>query len=318
MTNRLIKNERRHDIEYSRAIADTGSFQKAAEKLHLTQSAISQFVAKIERECGATLLNRAVRPVTFTEQGRYWLEVEEAIEDLRRRRNQYFADDAKTLIGSLKIGTNVCRTVSVLGDVLGEFAHLYPNVEVELIEGPMTATDEKLLRGEVDFSLTLESLLTAEMDYEPLADENILIALHPGHPLADRGVRTAGAEDYPPANFSDFAQDKFILLKRGPKFHDGFYQLCAKHHVAPHVIAQTNAVSSVLELVGKGVGCGLVPDTLVAYQPVPKGTAFLSLQHEFPRNRVVAAWSRKLYLSKCARTFIDMLKVKQHALLSPR
>lgn len=59
MTNRLIKNERRHDIEYIRAIADTGSFQKAAEKLHLTQSAISQFVAKIERECGATLLNGA-------------------------------------------------------------------------------------------------------------------------------------------------------------------------------------------------------------------------------------------------------------------
>lgn len=314
----MANNLRRHDIDYVRAVLEGGSFLAATEILHLTQPAISQYIAKIERENGIQLFNRSVRPVTLTGEGRYWLEIEEKIEELKSRRLRFFSDEGGQVSGRLRIGTNQCRTAVILGEALREFVQRYPSVEPELVEGGMQEIDQRMLRGDLDFSLTLEALLTPQMACRTLLDENILIAFPPGHPLGERARRAQaeGRSGYLPFHFPDAAGEKFILLNRGLKFHDGFYELCRKYRLSPRVLMSTESITTVLELINQGVGCGMVPDSLVLAQKTQSGAAFYSLQNEFPRNRVVAAWNKDLYLSKAARAFIELLAQKHRHLCS--
>ncbi|MCI5851330.1 MAG: LysR family transcriptional regulator [Sutterellaceae bacterium] len=311
-----MANSKKTGVDYIRAIAASGSFLAASEALHVTQPAISQYIGKIERENGIQLFNRNVRPVTLTSEGRYYLKVEEEIEELRRRRRRYFEDLGGEAAGELRIGTNQCRTSTVLSEVLGDYAKRCPGVTLKIIECGMREMDRRMLAGELDFTITLEALLTPQMAYRTLLDENILIAFPPGDPMGERARKhkEEGGKGYLPFSFQEAENSQFILLNRGLKFHDYFDRLCEKYRVKPRVLMQTDSVTTVLELVTKGVGCGMVPDSLVHYRKPEPEPALYSLQHEFPTNRVVAAWNRDLYLTRAARIFIEMLAEKHRPL----
>ncbi len=291
-----MTDRRRQDIDYVRAILQAGSFLAATEILHLTQPAISQYISKIEKEQGIQLFNRGVRPVSLTSEGRYWLEIEERIEALRERRRSYFRDLQGRCEGRLRIGTNQCRTATLLADVIPRYVKAYPGVRLELVEDSISHLSERFLKGDIDFALTIESAVTPEMDSRVLADESLLVAVPPQHPLAARARRFS--EENPgrfmPIDFKEVAGEEFVLLNRGVKMHDYFFDLCRRCGATPRVLMLTESVTSVLELVSKGVCCGIVPDSLVLYKPVFPAPGFFSIQHEVPVNRVVAAWSREL------------------------
>lgn len=308
-----MTNRRKQDIDYVKAILQAGSFIGATSILHLTQPAISQCIAKIEKEFGIQIFNRNVRPVTLTNEGRYWLEVEEQIETIRDRRQMYFSDLQEKVVGKLRIGTNQCRTATVLADVLPSFAHKYPDVQLELIEDGIKTLGSRVLKGDMDFCLTLESFVTDEMDSRVLMNENLLLAVPPQHRLAARA--NAYTAEHPgnflPISFEEVAKEQFVLLKRGLKMHDYFFDLCHKYGTEPHIMMLTESVTTILELVSKGLCCGIVPDSIVLYKRQEPSPGFYSLQHEFPVNRVVAAWGKNLYLAKSARLMIDMIVENQ-------
>ena len=104
------------DLDYIKAIAQSGSFLAASEVLHVSQPAISQYISKIEQEQGIQLFNRNVRPVTLTEAGRYYVKIEEEIEEMRRRRTRYFLN-AKNNKKTKYSENNICMIAG--NDVTG-------------------------------------------------------------------------------------------------------------------------------------------------------------------------------------------------------
>lgn len=117
----MSNSVKKTDLDYIKAIAQSGSFLAASEVLHVSQPAISQYISKIEQEQGIQLFNRNVRPVTLTEAGRYYVKIEEEIEEMRRRRTRYFRDLSGDLEGEVRIGANQCRIATVLSDVLSAY-----------------------------------------------------------------------------------------------------------------------------------------------------------------------------------------------------
>ena len=300
--------ERNQNLDFVRAVVKAGSFQGAAALLFRTQSAVSQCIGKIERETGIRLFNRSVRPITLTAEGRYWLKVEEEIDALLSRRQQYFNDLTELSEGTLRIGTNPCRTVTILSDVLSEFIRNYPRIKVELVEVAINTCLQKTLNGELDFCLSNESLLLPEMDWKSVADEIPVIVFPPNHRLGTpyRGTTS----DIPPLAFPLAADEPFVLFYKGQKVRDLFYRLCEKYRLHPQVLLETRSLTTVTEFAKRGIACGIIPDTLLlntgtspAEQPLHIG----SLAHEMPCDRVVAAWNRNLYLSRASRTFIGCL-----------
>lgn len=116
----------RREYEYIRKIAETGSFIAAAEKLYITQPSLSQFIRRIERHVGAELFDRSHQPVTLTEAGRIYLDIEGQIQDLCKVREQRIQDLGQTVGGTVRIGSSNYRSSTILARAIPIINERYP------------------------------------------------------------------------------------------------------------------------------------------------------------------------------------------------
>jgi DNA-binding transcriptional LysR family regulator len=130
------------------AVAETRSFTQAAERLGLRQSTVSQHVRKLEQEAGSRLFVRDTHSVTMTADGEAMIEFARNILAANQRAERYFADSQ--LRGRLRFGASEDFVASRLPDVLREFVHRHPLVDVELTVGLSGELNQKLGRGELD------------------------------------------------------------------------------------------------------------------------------------------------------------------------
>ena len=291
------------DVDYINAILKEGTFRKAADSLYISQPALSQYIERIENEFGIQLFNRNVKPVTLTEEGRIFLETEKKIESLRRVRKTYFENLNNLETGKIRIGTNQCRTVTLLAEPIRNFVKDFPNIQIELIETPAPEISKKILNGDIDLGITLDTFMLPDVDSRLLKREKLLLAT----PQEEKWKNLAS-----PVDFSLFEHEYFILLNRGVMLHDAFYELCEKHKVFPKVLLETESITTVLELVSMGLGCGLVPNTLIEMHKVVPRPFFFSLGPDVISNNVHVVWNKHQYLSKGARKIIDYLVEYHH------
>lgn len=297
------------DLDFIEAVLAAGSFSGAAERICLTQSAVSQRIGKIERELGTPVFERGTRPIRLTKEGEYFVGVERCIRQLRAERDRYFEDLREGLHGHIRVGSNPCRTSTLLLPTLTAFMETYPDVTIDLVETESADMAEALASGEVDFGLTLSTRVTPEMEHRILARERVFLAVPHGHRLAAKGTQPDSAADpMPTADFADFAGEPFVLIDHGLKFHEQYFALCRRYGVEPKVILEADAMSVVHELVAQGIGCSLVPEE-VAYctRNAPCRPAYFDLAGETAENPVEVVWMRERYLPKAAETFISML-----------
>ena len=130
------------------AIAQTRSFTRAAERLGLRQSTVSQHIRKLEEEAGRRLFVRDTHSVAMTADGEAMIEFARSIVAANERAERYFA--GSELRGRLRFGASEDFVTSHLPEVLREFVHTHPLVEFELTVGLSAELNEKLARGELD------------------------------------------------------------------------------------------------------------------------------------------------------------------------
>lgn len=152
----------RREYEYIRKIAETGSFIAAAEKLYITQPSLSQFIRRIERHVGAELFDRSHQPVTLTEAGRIYLDIEGQIQDLCKVREQRIQDLGQTVGGTVRIGSSNYRSSTILARAIPIINERYPHIDICLEEGTTRELEDFAIQGKTDFlsSLSLQGIGT--------------------------------------------------------------------------------------------------------------------------------------------------------------
>jgi DNA-binding transcriptional LysR family regulator len=238
-----------------KAIAEDGTFARAAAKLGYTPSAISQQIASLEEVVGTTLLERppGKRPTGLTQAGAVALRHADA---MLARLQAVQADLAAVVNGSagpLRVGTYQSVGAEILPSLLPRFASEWPQVEVELRE---SGSDAELLdlveRSELDLTFCMlppeEGPFTA---VELLADPYVLV-LPPDSPLADRQRVTV----------RDIAALPLIAFRSCRNYHKIEGQLHARG-LEPRVVFRSDDNATVQALVAAGVGAALMPGLTV-------------------------------------------------------
>src|SRR5580658_6538810 len=141
-------------LEYVVAVAEEGSFTRAAQRCHVAQSALSQQVARLERELATKLFERTSRSVRLSESGATLLpHARRILEDMANAR---LALDqlAEIITGRLRIGMTQTanKTLDVVG-AIGEFHHRYPAVVLATMSGPEYELVEEVQAGHLDVAL---------------------------------------------------------------------------------------------------------------------------------------------------------------------
>ncbi len=282
-----------------REVGRQGSFSAAASALAYTQPAISRQIATLEREIGATLVERNPRGVRLTDAGEVLVSHTDAI--LARLAD---AESEVRALGELRGGRlrmasfpTAAATLAPLA--IAAFRRAHPEVKLSLtMAEPMDALPE-LLRGELDLALSLEGMddaLSAGIDRLWLFDDPMYIALPETHPLARRR-RIA---------LADFREEEWMLgtTDRCPDARL-FADACRAAGFEPRLTFQNDDYAAIAGFVAAGVGIAMIPD--LAATSVRDDIVLRSLGPDGPFRRIVAATKAGGYRSPAARAMLDTL-----------
>jgi len=279
-----------------KAIADEGSFGRAAEKLGYTQSAISQQIATLERIVGLRLIERpgGPRPISLTEAGSILLRHADAIQArllaAKADMSALEAGDA----GRLRVGTFQSVGAKIIPRLLRRFSESHPQVEVVLRESPdESELLEMIERGDLD--VTFWTLPVAGGPYETveLLHDPYVLVVPSDSPLA--------------------------ALKRAPTLKEivlhpiiGFNHCSAMDHVesqlsstgrSPNVVFRSDNNGTVQGLVGAGVGLALSP-RLTVDEDDPS-VAVIDLHGRIPPRVIGLVWHADRHRSAAAEAFTE-------------
>ena len=242
-------------LKVLREVAARGSFSAAAEALSVTQSAISQHIAALERETGTQLVERGSRGVRLTDAGRALVDHADAILGRIEDAEQELAAIAGLRGGRLRLACFQSAGATVLPRAVAEFHERHPDVELSMIgiEEPEDARDA-LKAGEIDLALTFDfepipETFDGELDLTHLIDDPYDVILPKGHRLAGRRSLTLG----------QLAQEPWVASTAGCGCRKITERACEDAGYRPNVAFETDETTAAQALVAAGVGVAILP-----------------------------------------------------------
>lgn len=231
-----------------------GSFTKAAEVLHYSQSGISRMIGDLEKEWNLSVLERGRSGVRLTSDGIKLLPYVQRV--CREYQNLLEQVDRQCGLetGLIRIGTISSIATHWLPPVIKEFQKDYPNIEYELLSGDYGEIEEWLLTGRVDCGFLLLPA-SAELEIIPLKRDEMMVIMPQDHPLAD-------CEAFP---LKALEEEPFMLLERGEKSEVS--QLLSQLDLHPKVRFVTLDDYAIMSMVESGLGISILPNLILRRTP---------------------------------------------------
>ncbi|MGH6813769.1 MAG: LysR family transcriptional regulator [Methylocella sp.] len=248
-----------HQIKHFVAVAETGGFTKGAQRVAVSQPAISTSIAKLEAELDVKLLDRRPSQVVPTPAGVRFLEVGKEVlracnavkAELKKLTNRKF----------LRIGILQSLFSGRVCGLLSSFRGTNPHIRIEVVEDRCDQLLGFLAEQELDVILTIFDGKESKFASRALFKTPYMLAIREDHRFANR----------PAVNLSDLANEPFILPERCPYLQDVTDALISRGMI--RVVYRTDAYDRVLALVAAGIGLALVPGhfevSAVRQVPVP-------------------------------------------------
>jgi len=238
-------------LKYFCAIADTGSFTRAAQQTHVSQPSLSQQIRKLEDELGARLIDRLGRTVQLTELGKSFLPRARAVlRDLEAARSDVV--ERKTSIsGPIAVGVIPTIAPYFLPPILATFSRNYPEARVTVVEEITPLLLERIRAGTMDVAIVALPVPARAHDFQsfPLRVEKLFAVLPKQHSLAKRRAVSLG----------ELQDDPFVLLRDGHCFRETAFAACKRARLSPKIVFESGQFSSILSMVSAGLGVSIVP-----------------------------------------------------------
>ncbi len=244
--------ELRH-LRSIRAIHEAGGLARAAERLNLTQSALSHQIRALEEQAGLDLFLRRTRPLRLSPAGEKLLRLAERVLPEVEAVQQDFAAMRDGKAGRLHIAIECHACFDWLFPVLELFRRAWPDIDVDIRPGLAFDAMDALEREEIDLVITSDPDDRPGLEYAPLFDYAPVFVAARGHPLADK----------PFVEAADFADQTLIAYPVPPEKLDVFSQLLLPAGVRPRAVRQVELTAVIMLLVASGRGVAVLPDWVV-------------------------------------------------------
>lgn len=240
-------------IRYFAVLADELSFTRAARRLHVSQPPLSFQIAALEAELGARLFHRTSRSVVLSEAGKAFLPHAQAVLARLEEARSHVTRVASGLQGRVQVGLAGSHFLGPFPQFIQQFRLQRPAVELVLHEMKPSDHLQALRDGRLDLCISRNPLKDSQLSAALLWRDPVVVALPPGHRLAQRRqLRLADLRD------EDFV---FLRLDSSP-FAARLFEACLWAGFAPKIAQQVVEVPAALNLVAAGLGVALVPASM--------------------------------------------------------
>ncbi|HUI21461.1 MAG TPA: LysR family transcriptional regulator [Methylocella sp.] len=231
------------------AIVETGSFTKGADRVAVSQSAISASIAKLEAEFDVQLLDRRRSPVVPTEAGERLLEAGKAILQICNTVKGELETLARPKV--LRIGILESYSDHHVSRLLGSFRRVNPHIAIEVSDAPSERLVESLAERQLDAVFTILDDSTSRFPNRVLFKEPYVLAVPKDHRFAGKDRVT----------FADLDDEPFIVRTGKDRFQDASNALISRG-IKIRVVYRTAQIDRTLALVAAGVGLSFIPTRL--------------------------------------------------------
>jgi molybdate transport repressor ModE-like protein len=265
-----------------REVAKHGSFSAAADALYLSQSAVSQHVATLEREVGMRLLERGRGGPKLTDAGSSLVSHADAVICRLEEAERDLAAIAGLEGGELRLASFPSASASIVTEAVSQFAGLHPKVRLAVVEAEPEASLPRLSAGDVDVAIVFDYPAypfppDPDLEVIPLLTESMHVALSRDHDLANReSVRLA-----------DLAEEPWLCGVGPSSCSELVQQSCRDAGFTPRIAFESDDYNVLQGYVAAGLGVTLLPD--LALHPLREGVVVRPISPRPPQRRVWAA-----------------------------
>lgn len=247
------------DLRAFLAVADLGSFRAASDALHLSQSALSRRIDKLEDALGVALFNRTTRKVELTVVGRTFVHKARNVLNELDSALLGIEDVAARLRGEVTLACVPSAVGHFLPAVVDRYHSRYPAIRIRVLDEASSDVLLAVTRGDADFGLTYIGTQEADVDFRPLMDDAFVVACPAGHALARRKM----------VRWRELGEHAYIALAQGSGNRFLIDQALAQAPERPRWFCEVSHVPALVSMVEAGVGIAVVPR--MALPPTGKG-----------------------------------------------
>lgn len=331
----------RQHLEYIVFLAEEKSITRAAERLGITQSALSQYLLGLEKSLGVPLFNRVRNKTALTYAGEIFLSAARDILEIQKDLVSQINDISASDKGEISLGIGMERGIDVLPRLFPAFNAVFPDITLHVVQDIPPSLEELAQMGYCDIvflslygcGTTLESVC--------IGQDELLLAVPKGHPLADllanstsrsnqsdnnsqiareRGIGRSGYRACTSQNNQD-GLDRWpiidpVLLRKASfvvttpnalsrQIADAFFQTA---DIQPAIIFESDSITTVYDTaLNIGALC-LVPESFVRLRDPQRRHSYFSIDRARYSMLMVVAWRQGAYLSRAAKALIEILR----------
>lgn len=279
-------------LEVFSTVAELKGFTTAAQRLRISQSAVSHAVKSLERELGVVLIERKHSQVLLTDIGQQLLPRVREMLGISETLRQEAANSKGLQLGSLRVGSfGPTSSIGLLPRILLDYQQQYPHIAVQIDEGNDQEVIQWIQERRVDLGFAV--LPHPHFVTYPLIEDQIVALFAKQHRLAAQ----------PEVTLADLCLDPFIMTDAGSAQVIG--KLFSEAGLTPHIRYRTSQVMSTLDLVSRGVGVALMAELALPKHHTNQNYLVRPL-HPIHRRTVGLALHSSRHLSPAASAFVEM------------
>ena len=236
-------------LEIIRAIADSGSFTAAGEKLHVSQSAISRQILLLEDELGEAVFHRIGRRIRITPAGESLLQLSHRVFQDLQDTVTAISDKQESLRGTMRLvgGMTVC--LYVFPALLAEVRRIHPNLDLKITVGSAERSIAMLRSGGGDLGLLTLPVEASDLVSVPVLQEELLLVTYPTHPFAKKRL----------VQSADLNKQPFILFETGSITRRLVEEFFTRERIEAAIVMETENVEIIKAMVRNGLGISIIP-----------------------------------------------------------
>ncbi len=292
-------------LRYFDALARHGHFGHAAEACAISQPALSMQIKELEEALGGVLLERSARQVALTSFGE---ELAQRVRDILRAVDE-LGDFARAsqdrLAGRLRIGMIPTIAPYLLPKVIEHLARLHPGLDIHVRETLTPKLIQDVTEGRLDTAIVALPVSEPSLTEVACFAENFLL------------VRPGAQEGTPVPSHEMLRQMRLLLLEEGHCFRDQALAFCNMKS-PPREVLDASSLSTLVQMVGAGIGVTLVPEMAVAVETRSAPVSVVRFRNPQPSRTIGMVWRRTSPLANQLQQISEVVCLAGGALRAPK
>lgn len=282
-------------LEYFKTVAQMQHMTHAAEKLNISQPALSKSIANIEQELGVPLFDRQGRSICLNRYGKLFLESVDIILNEFEKAKEEISDIVKPGFGEVSFGFIHTLGMAVVPELMAHIPLKYPNMKFTLTQSSSYNLLKGLEEGNLDLCLS-QKIQSKIMDIQwvELWSEELFVIVPNNHQFANRDT----------IRLEEIKDEQFISIKRGNALRQIVDHFLEKAGVTTNTTFAGEEMHTVAGFVGAGLGVSLIPNIKGLNEYNVKK---ISVTDPICERKIGVAWAKGRYLSPAATQFKNYL-----------